>query len=174
VQVEKPDSKLDPAKPLRCFVNGQLIGEETLADCAKKNGVAAQALDVGLDKTGQMAAAQTGQASLAPLPVVRPPPSQETVGPPVTPAQMARPSAPAGPFGQCLRFTGSDWREMGAMGLQGCVHTLFEGRCMRPGEALYGRFGPQTLRLVLGRVEISNDNRNFRVLVEQAPDCSLP
>src|ERR1700685_1098020 len=50
-------AKLDPQKPLRCFVNGQLVGEKTLADCARQNGVATEALDVGVDQTGQLAAA---------------------------------------------------------------------------------------------------------------------
>src|SRR5580658_6076782 len=47
-----PDAKLDPQKPLRCFVNGQLVGDETLADCARRNGVATDALDVGVDPSG--------------------------------------------------------------------------------------------------------------------------
>ena len=72
-------------------------------------------------------------------------------------------------------FVGGEWREAGAnVGLQACVHVLYDGRCVRPGDAIYGRFGAQTLRLVPGKVEISNDNHNFRTLVEQAGDCSLP
>ena len=55
-----------------------------------------------------------------------------------------------------------------------CVQILFAGRCEKPGGATYGRFGAQTLRLVAGRVEISDDNRTFRTLAPQAPDCSLP
>lgn len=39
------DTKLDPARPLRCFVGGQFVGETTLSECAKKNGVATGALD---------------------------------------------------------------------------------------------------------------------------------
>src|ERR1700756_4819819 len=35
-----PVEKLDPAKPLRCFVDGRLVGELPVAACAKKNGVA--------------------------------------------------------------------------------------------------------------------------------------
>ena len=51
------DTKLDPARPLRCFVGGAFVGEITLAECAKKNGVATGALDVGVDETGALAAA---------------------------------------------------------------------------------------------------------------------
>jgi len=52
---------------------------------------------------------------------------------------------------------------------------LFDGRCVRPGDALYGRSGAQTVRLLPGRVEISPDNRSFRTLLVQDPDdCSLP
>ena len=46
------DGKLDPSRPLRCFVSGQFVGELTLAQCAERNGVATGALDVGLDETG--------------------------------------------------------------------------------------------------------------------------
>jgi len=41
--------RIDPARPLRCFVAGKPAGEMSLADCAKRNGVATGALDVGLD-----------------------------------------------------------------------------------------------------------------------------
>src|SRR5271156_118361 len=62
------DQKLDPQKPLRCFVNGQLVGQETLADCAQRNGVATEALDVGVDQSGQLAAADQAGTTLTPLP----------------------------------------------------------------------------------------------------------
>lgn len=177
VEMGKEDAKLDPAKPLRCFVSGQFVGELPLVDCAKKNGVAAQALDVGLDQTGQMAAAQTGQTPLVALPTVDAPPVAAEATP--APAQSRTPAAPApvasAPGGQCLRFTGGEWREAGAnIGLQACVHVLYDGRCVRQGDAIYGRFGAQTLRLVPGRVEISGDNKTFRLLTEQSQDCSIP
>ena len=41
----------DAAKTLRCFVGGQYVGDLALADCAKRNGVATDALDVGVDQT---------------------------------------------------------------------------------------------------------------------------
>ena len=41
-----PDEKLDVNRPLRCFVSGQVVGELTLAECAKRNGVATGSLDV--------------------------------------------------------------------------------------------------------------------------------
>ena len=47
---------------------------------------------------------------------------------------------------------------------------LFEGQCVRPGDANYGRWGDTTLRLVPGRIEQSNDNRRFRT-VERRPSC---
>src|SRR5258706_16115256 len=43
------DPHMDSDKSLRCFVAGQFAGEMTLAACAKRNGVATDALDVGLD-----------------------------------------------------------------------------------------------------------------------------
>ena len=45
---------------------GQFVGEFTLAECARRNGVATDALDVGIDETGALAAAPT--AAFAPPP----------------------------------------------------------------------------------------------------------
>ncbi|HRD45052.1 MAG TPA: hypothetical protein PLF78_01065, partial [Caulobacter sp.] len=61
------DSKLDPARPIRCFVAGQFVGELTLVQCAERNGVATGALDVGVDETGALAAADAAGTLLAPL-----------------------------------------------------------------------------------------------------------
>src|SRR5581483_2967076 len=60
--------RTDPTKPLRCFVGGQLVGEMTVAECAKRNGVATDALDVGLDRSGALAAAPGAGPNLTPLP----------------------------------------------------------------------------------------------------------
>ena len=132
VQATRPedDGKLDPSRPLRCFVSGQFVGELTLAQCAERNGVATGALDVGLDETVALAT--------------------------------------------CWRYSREGWRQVGEMGRGACVSNLFEGRCENRGQALYGRWGEQTVRLVTGRVEISSDNRRFRTLAEQGPGCSLP
>ncbi|HKR87787.1 MAG TPA: hypothetical protein VJS38_06395, partial [Phenylobacterium sp.] len=59
--------RIDAAKPLRCFVNGLLVGELTLKDCAQRNGVASDALDVGLDASGELAAGQPGAQTVTPL-----------------------------------------------------------------------------------------------------------
>ena len=48
------------------------------------------------------------------------------------------------------------------------------GRCVKPGEAAYGRWGEETLRLVPRRVEASSDNRTFRPLVDQGANCTTP
>src|ERR1700685_2730924 len=61
------DAKLDPKRPLRCFVGGQFVGELPLAVCAKRNGVATGALDVGLDQSGALAATNGAGAGLTPL-----------------------------------------------------------------------------------------------------------
>lgn len=173
---------LDPTRKLRCYVNGQFVGETSLADCAQKNGVSAQSLDVGLDESGALVAAQT--ASLAPPPVLPPPPviedprdDPDAVEDP-RPTQQADNSssdfeiAPTQASGSaCLRFTGGDWRQLSpGTSLDTCKRLLFEGQCVRPGEANYGRWGDTTLRLVPGRIEQSNDNRRFRT-VERRPSC---
>ena len=163
------DDGIDPTRPLRCFVEGQFVGELTLTDCARRNGVATDALDVGLDETGALAAADQGLL-LTPLPPA------ETAEAPVEEAPFeAEPPPPAvGPVATCWRHSSGQWRRLPAdMGLNACVQTLFSGRCERPGQAAYGRWGQQTLRLVTGRVEISPDNQSFRTLTTQGPGCSL-
>jgi hypothetical protein len=160
-------AKLDPQKPLRCFVNGQLVGEETLADCAKRNGVATEDLDVGVDQTGQLAAAEQNSAPVTPLSPVAAPMTTQSAQPDAADAN--------GGTGDCLRYAASAWREAGAgMSLGGCVKLLFDGRCARPGAFVYGRWMTQTLRQTPGGVDISPDNKTFHQLVQQsAPACTI-
>jgi hypothetical protein len=163
------DGHVDSAKPLRCFVAGQFVGELTLAACAKRNGVATDALDVGLDQTGALAADQAG-AMITPLP---PADSKNEEAAPADPAPApVTPLAASGPSAACQRYAEGQWRRLPTdVGLGACVQALFAGRCERAGEAAYGRWGQQTLRLAPGRVEISADNRNFRPLMDQ-PGCA--
>ncbi|MGA0604519.1 hypothetical protein ACO2Q0_00840 [Phenylobacterium sp. VNQ135] len=163
------DGRLDPAGPLRCFVAGQFVGELSLAECAQRNGVATDALDVGIDETGALAAADQAGVVLTPLP----PEEGAEPAPEENDPTLAPPEA-VGPVAACLRHSGGQWRRLVDTDLNGCVQALFAGRCERPGQATYGRFGQQTLRLVTGRVEISSDNQTFRTLVTQAPNCSVP
>ncbi|OYW79364.1 MAG: hypothetical protein B7Z26_08185, partial [Asticcacaulis sp. 32-58-5] len=148
-------------------------GTFTLAECAQKNGVAAQALDVGVDESGELSAAPT--ASLAP------PPAEPVVATPVTPDDTGGEVMPqnldqaGGPMAACLRYAGGEWRRLSeGLSLGTCVQLLYDGRCERPGSAAYGRWGDQSLRLVPNRVEISNDNKNFRTFVDQGKGCSVP
>jgi hypothetical protein len=72
VEMSADVARLDPARPLRCFVGGQFVGLATLVECATRNGVSAQSLDVGLDESGELAAG--GElAALQPLPTVTAP-----------------------------------------------------------------------------------------------------
>ena len=179
--VSDPAPQLDSKKPLRCYVNGVDVGDLTLADCAKKNGVAAQGLDVGLDDNGNVVAAPTG--SLTPTP-----PTPASAG---APADKANPQAQvpdqtaevvpanapaaAGPTGVCLRYNSNTWNKLqDNLTLGQCVQLLYDQRCVSPGNASYGRWGDKTLRLVPKRVEISDDNTNFRTLVDQGQGCSVP
>ena len=174
-------SALDSKKPLRCYVNGTYVGDLSLTDCAKKNGVAAQGLDVGLDDNGNVVAAPTG--SLTPTP-----PTPASAG---APADKANPQAQvpdqtaevvpanapaaAGPTGVCLRYNSNTWNKLqDNLTLGQCVQLLYDQRCVSPGNASYGRWGDKTLRLVPKRVEISDDNTNFRTLVDQGQGCSVP
>jgi hypothetical protein len=167
---------LDTTRELRCFVNGQYVGLATLPDCARRNGVATDALDVGLDETGALAAAPT--AAFAPPPAepviatTELPTQPQTTGP----GDFSTPQPAQAPSGSpCLRHTGSEWRTVsGGMTLNQCVQALYSGACVRPGDAQYGRWGDITLRLVPRRVEQSNDNSRFRVLAEQDRACQFP
>jgi hypothetical protein len=172
---EMDDGRLDPARPLRCFVGGQFVGEVTLSECAQRNGVATGALDVGVDETGALAAADAAGTVLTPLP-----PPVETVTPAAAaPGEATAPSATetaaqAAPAGACWRYTDAEWRRLpGDLTLNACVQTLFAGRCESPGGATYGRWMQQTLRLVPGRVEVSADNRRFRTLADQGAGCAI-
>jgi len=170
------DTKLDPARPLRCFVGGTFVGEITLAECAKKNGVATGALDVGVDETGALAAADQAGTVLTPLPPT------PTVNAPTTPVATpsTTPNAPVAtsanaPLAACWRYAGAEWRRMpGEITLNACAAQLFNGRCEKTGGATYGRWGEETLRLVPGRVEISSDNRSFHTAFDQGPNCTIP
>jgi hypothetical protein len=174
VEQGKALTDLDPARPLRCFVGGQLVGTMTLAECAKRNGVATRALDLGVDATGALAAASdTG-------PVVQPmtPEQAQAVpidAPPAAPAGTAPTAVAVGaPTAPCWKRDG-DWRRLPTdLTLNACVQALYAGRCVKPGEAAYGRWGEETLRLVPRRVEASADNRTFRPLVDQGPNCATP
>ncbi|MGZ3298366.1 MAG: hypothetical protein ACXU8O_05090 [Asticcacaulis sp.] len=163
---------LDSKKPLRCYVNGNYVGDMTLADCAKKNGVAAQKLDVGLDDNGNVVAAPTG--SLAPVPTA---PASGAAAPADNGTAEVVPDTKvaSGPTAPCLRYNGGEWNKLqDAITLGQCVVLLYDQRCVTPGSAQYGRWGDKTLRLVPRRVEQSDDNTNFRTLVEQGQGCSVP
>lgn len=163
------DGRMDAAKPLRCFVAGQFVGELTLTDCARRNGVATDALDVGLDQTGALAAADQAGAMITPLPPTEAAPvAGETADAGATPMVEPPQAAP------CWRYVDAQWRRLpGDMPLAACVQTLFAGRCERPGGATYGRWAQQTLRLVPGKVESSPDNRSFHSIADQAASCAI-
>jgi len=175
VEMTHTDPGFDSAKPLRCFADGVFVGMTTLADCAKQNGLATGALDVGLDPTGAIAAVAPGDTGLQPLPDAPPPPSSEAAPDGVGDVAAAPPKL-AADARACWRFSG-DWRRVSdSLSLDECVQALFAGRCERPGSASYGRWGTDTLRLVTGKVERSADNKSFRTLVKQSSSggCAIP
>jgi hypothetical protein len=168
---------LEPTRELRCFVDGQFVGMATLADCAQRNGLATDALDVGLDETGALAAAPTAAFAPPPeLPSVEMAETDPAGGMQPSPERPATPEpAPSAGGAQCLRHTGSEWRVLSSgVGLNACVQALYAGVCVRPGDAQYGRWGNTTLRLVPRRVEQSGDNNRFRTLAEQDNNCQFP
>ncbi len=163
---------LDSERELRCFVNGQFVGMANLADCARQNGLATEAMDVGIDQSGQAAAfvPPAGPPPVEDIPVIEIEPYPEDVSEPTRPTNQ-----PMRVGSACLRHTGSDWRSLsGNMSLSACVQALYAGTCVRPGDAQYGRWGDTTVRLVAGRVEQSADNSRFSTLVEQDRSCQFP
>lgn len=108
-----------------------------------------------------------------PQPVV--PVQPATKSPAPEPAPAAAPVTPRPPLNvtdRCLVYTGSDWRMSGAStSINQCLDALYAGRCARPGQAFYGRWGSYTLRLVPGRVEYSGDNQRFHMWKEVPGAC---
>jgi hypothetical protein len=171
VEMGKEDTGLDTSKPLRCYVGGQFVGMATLADCAKKNGAPASSLDVGLDQSGQAAAAAPGGSALVQSSGA--PPASD-LAPGSDAAAIAELQA-AGAKGSCWRFSGGWSKLSDEMSLDGCVRALFAGHCQPPGAVDYGRWNGDTLRLSAGSVEIAADNRTFHALVKQSPQgCTIP
>ena len=167
---------LEATRQLRCFVDGQFIGMATLADCARRNGLATDALDVGLDETGALAAAPTAAFAPPPAGPVVQPGALQTPSIIVSPTENAPAPTAIVSGSPCLRYTGNEWRTVSTgTSLGQCVQALYAGQCVgRPGDAQYGRWGEQTLRLVPRRVEQSSDNSRFRVLAEQDRSCQFP
>jgi len=169
---------LEPTRQLRCFVAGQFVGMATLSDCAQRNGLGTDALDVGLDASGNLAAAPT--ASFSPPPELPAIDVAEIEDPqpvdrfdPVKPEPQPRVERTSGDT--CQRYTGSEWRVISNdMSLGQCVQALYAGTCVRPGDAQYGSHGSLSLRLVPRRVEQSTDNRRFRILADQDRSCQFP
>ena len=166
--------ELSTTRELRCYVDGRFVGLATLAVCAQRNGVATDALDVGIDETGALVAAPT--AAFAPPPTA--PIELAETEPAPQAIESAQPEAPvvqAAAASACLRHNGTDWRTVSSsLSLNACVQALFAGTCVRPGDALYGRWSETTLRLVPRRVEQSPDNSRFTPLVDQDRRCQFP
>ena len=172
------DIKLDPKRPLRCFVNGQFVGELPLSDCAQKNGVATGALDVGLDQSGALAAANGGGAHLTPLSSPTDPPAAAAS----TPADMGFPVGAADqkavPVARktaiCWSYAGDQWARLpGELDLAACVRAVFAGHCATAGATQFGRWGERGLRLTSGKIELTSEDGDYRHLTTQTADCRV-
>jgi hypothetical protein len=169
--------KVEADTSVRCFVKGQFVGMTTAADCAQKNGVAPGALDVGLDQSGAIAAGGGG-THLQPLANATGDTQDDDKA---DTADAGSDDADAHAFANmppndCKAYAPGGWRNVGqGVGLDACVHTLFDGRCPAPGQVVYGHWGPLTLRATPGRIDVSRNNRDFTPLAPQYPaDCSIP
>jgi hypothetical protein len=182
------DVKLDPGRPLKCFVNGQAVGDLLLIDCARRNGVDPGALDVGLDASGALGASNGLTSALTPLPPPgESPPHAEATTPgdePPSPSPPTAQTATAGGLrplpavdspGPCWRYGDGGWSRLPQdTPLGSCVQALYAGQCEPPGAVAYGRWRNRTLRLVSGRVEMLGDDHAFRLIAPQKSDCSIP
>jgi hypothetical protein len=164
------DSALDTRAPLRCFVNGQLIGMTTLADCAQRNGVATQALDVGSASGAPPPPSVAGDAAASGQSATLP---AAAVG--AAPLAAAQPQTLAAdgqaPQAVCLRWAAGGWRKLGdTLPLSACVQSALAGACA-PGVSLtYARWGGWTLRVGPSRqVEAAADNVDFRPISVAPP-----
>ena len=167
------DLKLDPKRPLRCFVGGRFVGELPLSVCAQQNGVATGRLDVGLDQSGALAASNGAGADITPLPPQTPAPSQPLIEAAPSPEDTnAARGATEANGADCWRYGDGGWRRLPrSLSLSACAEALFAGRCPPSGQAFYGRWGDDALRLADGAVEISADNQTFRSLIDPWPTC---
>lgn len=91
------DAAADPTRPIRCFVAGRFVGEMTLADCARRNGVATGSLDLGIDPSGELAGGNVAPPPVAtPEPVTVPEPLENSAPTP-DPLQADTPPSGASP-----------------------------------------------------------------------------
>ena len=128
---------LEPTRELRCFVDGQFVGMATLADCAQRNGLATDALDVGLDETVALAAAPT--AAFAPPPELPPVEMAEAAPAPSPDVAAPRPQFRDAALHATHHRRHAHWRRLHGAG--GGRH-LHGGRPARaPGPAGAGRCG---------------------------------
>ena len=165
-------ARLEPGRPLRCFVGGRLVGEITLADCARRNGVASGALDVGLDRGGELAATAP-TAAVPGVPVSGVPDDRPAVAPPASPQPTPELIAATG-VADCAQFADGGWvRIAGATSLAGCVRALFDGQCLADGVVSRGHWADQMLRLAGGRVEASRNGAPYRLVITQGAGCTL-
>ena len=175
------DIKLDPKRPLRCFVGGLFVGEMPVSACASRNGVGVGALDVGVDTSGALVGAKASTGEVAPPPPTTAGASELSgAADPMQEAQSAGdegsgPSTSSGaPTKTCWRYAEAAWTRLPElMSRSACLQTLYDGRCLSPGSASYGRWGDRTLRLTAGRIEVSSDNRVFKTIAQQGPGCSV-
>ncbi len=172
------DTKLDPKRPLRCFVKGQFIGELPLSDCAQKNGVAAGALDVGLDPSGALAGANAGGTHLTPLTAGAGAPAgnvaaADDLGFPAV-AEDVKPEPIGKMTSVCWRQTGDQWTQLpGEMDLASCVRAVFAGHCPPPGAVKSARWGDRGLRLSGRQIELTSEEGDYRPLTTQTADCGI-
>lgn len=162
VQAGRDMAKLQPNRLLGCYVGGRLIGQRTVADCARRNGLPTGALDVGLAAGSPAAASSTANATSVDEPAGEPASS------PPPPAVTA-----AGGLADCAQLVDGAWvRVAQGATLTSCVRTLFDGQCLAEGVVSRGRWADRLLRLANGRVEAAAAGAPYRLVAVQADGCA--
>ena len=172
------DIKLDPKRPLRCFVKGQFVGELPLSECAQRNGVATGALDVGLDTSGALAAAKSGGAALTPLASGTKTISGDAAPPPdpdiANASENENAAVPTRKTSICWRYVAGQWeRVAGEVDLAACARAVFAGRCSGAAAVQFGRWGERGLRSSAGRIELTSEDGDYRPLTSLTPACAV-
>lgn len=164
----------DAKKQAPCFVDGQIVGQMTISECAKRNHVDPKSLDVGTRHDDSLPSTefQTPNApNGAPDTGVANPQGRTASATlrGVDQAQAVNP-APTPTSAACLRFGGGEWRQAADhVSKSQCAKILFP--CEKGARDTYGRWGETSLRLVSGKIEQSLDGKVFSPFMDVAKSC---
>jgi hypothetical protein len=126
--------------------------------------------DASMPASPVAAAPDTSNTVSAPLAAGTGQPAQQNEAPVEAAASASIQPTSAG----CWRYHNGEWsRELDDKTLRECSQILYGDECNITASPAYGRWADRTLRLVRGSVEISENNRDFRILMTRPPGCTV-